>query len=135
MAKTPSGINFQPLENALASLENALQSPPANDLERDGVIQRFEYTFELSWKSIRVFLTTLGRANVSGCQRPLFRDALDEGLIASFEQWNRYLEARNQSTHTYSTINADEVYRIATGFPEPVHLLLSKMKEKLKSLQ
>jgi len=49
----PKDIDFSSLEKAGASLKQALQRPPNNDLERDGVIQRFEYTFELCWKYIR----------------------------------------------------------------------------------
>jgi hypothetical protein len=73
--------DFTPFERALRSLQAAQSQPPRNDLERDGVIQRFEYTFELCWKSIRRVLLYMGRTDVSGSPRPLFRDALEEHFI------------------------------------------------------
>ena len=57
----PKDIDFSSLEKAAASLKQALERPPKNDLERDGVIQRFEYTFELCWKFIRRLLLAMGR--------------------------------------------------------------------------
>lgn len=45
-------IDYTSLENAIKSLEKALSRIPKNDIERDGVIQRFEYTFELAWKFV-----------------------------------------------------------------------------------
>jgi len=69
-------LDFTPLARALQTLQEAQARPPQNDLERDGVIQRFEYTFELCWKSIRKALLFFGRSEVSGSPRPLFRDAL-----------------------------------------------------------
>jgi nucleotidyltransferase substrate binding protein (TIGR01987 family) len=122
-------FQFTPLENALKQLEAATASAPANDLERDGTIQRFEYCFELSWKTLRSLLLKAGRSEVSGSPRPLFRDALQEGFIENFQTWDEFLQARNESTHTYQLRTAQEVHRIACLFPPHAKALLQKMKE------
>src|SRR5437868_517537 len=95
-------ISFEPLEEALKTLVDAVSSPPKNDLERDGVIQRFEYTFEICWKSVRTKLFSLGRTQISSSPKPLLRDALEEGLIENIDVWFAFLEARNSTAHTYN---------------------------------
>lgn len=103
--------DFTPFERALRSLQAAQAQPPRNDLERDGVIQRFEYTFEWCWKSIRRALLYLGRSDVSGSPRPLLRDALEEHFIQDIEPWFAYLEARNTTSHIYNNDQAEKVFQ------------------------
>lgn len=123
-------IDFSSLEQALASLKQALGKAPDDDLERDGVIQRFEYTFELCWKMIRRVLIALGRAEVSASPRPLLRDAAEEHLIDDIEVWFEFLEARNLTTHTYDQSQAERVFEVAQKFPTHVESLLQQLKEK-----
>jgi nucleotidyltransferase substrate binding protein (TIGR01987 family) len=122
--------DFTPLERALQSFQEAQAQPPRNDLERDGIIQRFEYTFELCWKSIRRFLLFLGRTDVSGSPRPLFRDALEEHLIADIEPWFAYLEARNATVHLYNRDQAEKVFKAIEGFAADAEALLQALKER-----
>src|SRR5580692_5748775 len=88
-------IDLSSYERALASLRAAFEAPPRSDLERDGAIQRFAYTFERCWKFIRRYLRAMGRAEVSASPRPLLRDALEEHLIDDIDPWFDFLEARN----------------------------------------
>jgi len=74
-------LNFNSLKLALKSIEEGFATQPKTELEKGGIIQRFEYTFELCWKSIRKLLIEMGRQDVSSNFRPLFRDALEENLI------------------------------------------------------
>lgn len=121
-------FQFTAVENALKQLESAVAQPPANDLERDGTIQRFEYCFELCWKTVRSLLLKAGRPDVSGSPRPLFREALQEGIIDDFKLWDSFLEARNESTHTYHLKTAQEVHALATQFPTQARDLIKRMK-------
>ncbi|MFH1727177.1 MAG: HI0074 family nucleotidyltransferase substrate-binding subunit [Pseudomonadota bacterium] len=123
-------IDFTFFENALLSLKEGLLNEPKNDLERDGVIQRFEYTFEQCWKMIRRVLISLGKVDVSASPKPLFRDALQEGFLDDLDTWFRYLDARNSTTHLYSKKDSDFVFSIIKDFPEYAEKLLSKLKEK-----
>lgn len=125
---THSPFSFDPLEQAPTSLKEAVRSPAKNDLERDGVIQRFEYTFELCWKTLRSLLLKAGRSEVSASPKPLIREASVENLISDVDRWFEFLEARNFTVHTYSKKNADQVYEDAKTFPPYVDQLLKAMK-------
>lgn len=122
--------DFTSLERALRSLQEAQAQLPRNELERDGVIQRFEYTFELCWKSIRRCLLFLGRVDVSGSPRPLFRDALEEHLIEDIDPWFRYLEARNSTAHLYNRDQAEKVFKAIDGFSTHAETLLHALRQK-----
>lgn len=130
MAKTLDALRFDSLEDALRTLRDGLQSPPTSLLERDGVIQRFEYTFELAWKSIRAYLLAAGRSEVSNSPKPLLRDALEENLIENIQKWFDFLDARNHSTHNYSRLRAEDVFRLAQEFPPYAETLLARLKSK-----
>ena len=95
-----------------------------------GVIQRFEYTFELCWKSIRRALLFLGRSDVSGSPRPLFRDALEEQFIQDVEPWFGYLEARNTTSHIYNADQAERVFNAIQGFPADAESLLRALMQR-----
>lgn len=121
-------VDISSLINALDALSDGLKAEPKNDLERDGVIQRFEFTFELSWKIIRKCLIAMGRIDVSGSPKPILREALKENFIQDLDSWFKFLEARNIISHIYNKEEAEKVYRVAKTFPEKVSLLIQKLK-------
>jgi len=129
-----SKIDFSSLEDALKSFEEAMQTPPKSELERDGVIQRFEYTFELCWKSIRKLLLEEGRAEVSSSPKPLFRDALQEHLITDIDIWFAFIDARNRTTHTYRRKTAEQVFIDLKdkNFASHARLLLKELNERIQ---
>ena len=129
---SPKDIEFSSLENAISSLKKALNHAPKNDLERDGVIQRFKYTFELCWKFIRRFLIIMGRRDVSGSPRPLLRDSREEHLISDVKTWFDFLEARNDITRTYNESEANKVYHVAKRFPPFAEELLAEIKKRVR---
>lgn len=97
---------------------------------RAGVIQHFEFTYELSWKFIQRWL----RLNVSPAdadpltRRELFRSAARHGLIVDPEPWFRYSEARNLTLHTYDKAVADRVFEAASDFLNDVYFLLEQLE-------
>ncbi len=125
-------IDFIALDSALKTFEEAIASNPTSQLEKDGTIQRFEYTFELCWKSIRKLLLELGRQDVSSSPKPLFRDAHSEGLIKNIDIWFKYIDARNRTSHTYNKKTADEVFNDIQDFAINSRALLEKLNERLK---
>ena len=125
-------LDLSPLSRALASLDEALAQPPRNKLERDGVIQRFEYTFELCWKSIQKALVALGRAEVSGSPKPLFRDGLREGWLTDVPKWFEFLEARNETAHIHNESVAERVYNAAKTFSPFAHGLLNSLQKLVR---
>lgn len=121
-----SQINLAPLNKALASLERAI-AQPKNEFSRDSVIQRFEFTFELSWKGLQKWIEAdrpLEDASVKG----ILRTAATLGLITDLDSWFEFQRARNLSSHTYNEITAEEVYAIALKLPVHAAGLLEKLK-------
>ena len=127
MTKVFEDVDLRPLERAVATLEDALKRPPNNDLERDGVIQRFEYSFELSWKTVRRCLVAMGRPDVSASPKPIIREAAKEGFIANPAEWIEFMEFRNAASHVYNEAQAQAVYEAAKAFPECARSLLSAL--------
>ena len=80
-------VNFSALEMALASLESALTPPPRNDRERDGAIHRFEYIFELCWKTAKNCLKQSGIDSPS--PKSVIRDMGQQKWISVGRRHNR----------------------------------------------
>ena len=106
---------LQKIENynsALAQLEQAVaiyQKSQQDALYRDGLIQRFEFTVELSWKSLKVYLEDQGFVLAASSPRAVLKDAYAAGVIQDAERWNRILTARNITSHVYDEKTADGV--------------------------
>jgi len=99
------------VQNAAKRLCEAV-AQPESDLLRDAVIQRFEFTFELVWKSLKLYLERQGLD--CGGPRPTLKKAFSEGLISSPEEadvWLRMLEDRNLTSHAYDEALATRIYR------------------------
>ncbi|RAK19878.1 nucleotidyltransferase substrate binding protein (TIGR01987 family) [Anoxybacillus vitaminiphilus] len=98
------------LERALKKLHESVQrDASADDLVRDGVIQRFEFTYELSWKLMKVYLEYNGNLQATN-PRSAIREAFKEGLIEQGDKWIQMLEDRNRTSHTYDEAIAIEIY-------------------------
>jgi len=94
---------FNSYKNALASLERSVeiaQSRSLNELEEQGLIQGFEFTFELSWKLLKDYLESKGFKDFHG-SKDTFKLAFQEGLISGGELWMEMIESKNRSSHTY----------------------------------
>ncbi len=102
-----------PLIKAKKSLENALLLEKT-DITRDASIQRFEYTFELAWKTLKRILKYQG-IYVNN-PRDVFRESALQGIIDDPKQWFVFLEYRNQTTHVYNENVADEIYAALASF-------------------
>ena len=85
---------------------------------RSGVIQHFEFTYELCWKMIRRWLeTNAGRSAVLGItHRELYRYAAEYRLIDDAATWWEFHLHRNLTSHTYDEQTAGEVYETALRF-------------------
>ncbi len=124
-------LDLSSLLNAVSRLEEAFAAPPANDLERDGCIQRFEYTYELCWKMMRrqLVLMDVGDADLLG-RRELFREAARRGLITDPELWFSFQKARNLTSHNYDTDKAEETYKTASTFVSHARALLNELLDR-----
>jgi nucleotidyltransferase substrate binding protein (TIGR01987 family) len=101
------------LENAAQAyqmLESFLATPAVSDRDKAGVIQAFEFTFELFWKAYQKVAAVEGFSVES--PRQALQTAFRLGLIAADEQaaWLQMLSDRNRTAHTYRREVADEVF-------------------------
>lgn len=67
---------------------------------RDSIIKKFEYTFELSWKTIKAYLEEEGYEEMSS-PRKVLKQAFESNIIIDEEVWSNMLEARNSTAHMY----------------------------------
>ena len=124
-----NSLNLDPLEKAIEQLKSGLNQSHENldnELLRDGVIQRFEYTMDLSWKMIQRYLKHIAQVEESAIRtkKDLFREAGRLGLISNVEAWFGYYEARNETSHTYDPQIAESVFEQAELFlPDAISLL------------
>ncbi len=107
----------------------------SNDLQdviKAGVIQNFEFAYEMAWKFIKRWLEkNYGSTYVDGVtRRELFRLAAESHLIHDVDEWMLYHRARNQTSHTYDKLIATEVYQQALVFLNVVKALYQQLQSK-----
>jgi nucleotidyltransferase substrate binding protein (TIGR01987 family) len=93
----------QNFDKAVALLRDALKAGPGvlNDLEKEGTAQRFEYTVELAWKTLKDFLEHSGVQLTSVTPKSVVKAAFAARLIPDGQLWIDILETRNLLSHTY----------------------------------
>ena len=102
---------FQNFERALAQLERAVElwrQRGLSELERQGLVQAFEFTHELAWNVMKDFLEESGQSGIYG-SRDATRSALAAGLIENGDLWMRMIASRNQTKHTYNEETVEDI--------------------------
>lgn len=99
---------FNNYSKALGQLTRFLQQDELNDLEKQGLIQAFEYTFELAWNTIKDFFEAQGETGILG-SRDAFRLAFNRGLIANGETWMDMITSRTLTSHSYNEETAERI--------------------------
>jgi nucleotidyltransferase substrate binding protein (TIGR01987 family) len=79
-----------------------------NKLEEQGLIQSFEYNYELAWNLIKDYYEYQGETNIQG-SRDAFRLAFKRGLISDGASWMSMIESRAKTSHTYNEDTANEI--------------------------
>ncbi len=133
-------LDLTSLVKAHASLVSALSTVSTDDvqaiLKRDAVIQRFEYTYELSYKMLKRFLEATS-ANPSLIDQMDFRDLIrlggESGMIAQVEDWFVFRDKRNITSHAYDEKKAEEVYAVIPSFTEASAQLLKTLQERVEA--
>jgi nucleotidyltransferase substrate binding protein (TIGR01987 family) len=120
-------VQLVELKKALRRLREAA-SMPKNDIVRDSVIQRFEFTVELSWKALARRLRSEGLAE-SLTPKAAIREGARLGFVADSEAWLNFLDDRNLSSHTYKEDLAERVYAAACRFPSYVDALIQNLEK------
>jgi|WetSurMetagenome_2_1015567.scaffolds.fasta_scaffold217771_4 nucleotidyltransferase substrate binding protein (TIGR01987 family) len=97
------------LKKILEVVEESGKKPKdLSDLEKEGLVQRFEYTTELAWKVLQDLLKYKGYNEISG-PNPVLQVSFQDGLITNHDDWRKLLRARNTTSHTYNEGDAEEI--------------------------
>ena len=99
---------FQNFQKILQLLKNALSIASLDDLQRAGIIQFFEITFELGWKVLKDYLEEEGFHEIA-TPRSVIKKAFEIGLISNGRGWLKGLDDRNLTSHTYDELTAQSV--------------------------
>jgi len=112
------------LDNAIQSLKEGLLEE-ADDLRIDGVLQRFEFTFELAWKCIKDYLEIQGIVSSIGSPREIIQLAFKHNIISDGEKWIEMMLSRNNLSHMYDKEISRNIY-------EKIKLEYVKLLENLQ---
>ena len=104
---------LQNLNKAFSRLRHACALPEYNELEMAGLVQTYEFTFELCWKTLKDKLVYDGYSVDS--PREAIRRAFGAGLIGHIDCWFHALESRNLFVHTYDDSSAEEAVSLIKG--------------------
>lgn len=133
-------LELTSLEKSIAALERSLrvaQEQAGGDVDlvetlRAGVVQNFEVAYEQTWKMMKRWL----EANVSSVEvdgvtrRQLFRMCHENRLIDDVEGWMVFHKSRNETSHTYNSGTADDVFGVARTFLPAAIAVLSRITER-----
>ena len=100
--------NFEPAFDQLKAAVELSKKRPLTDLEKQGVIQAFEFTHELAWNVMKDYFDYQGGNQITG-SRDATREAFSKGLIRDGDNWMEMIRSRNQTSHTYNKKIAEEI--------------------------
>jgi len=105
---------FQNFDRAFVLLRSALEEKPIagfNRLEQEGLIQRFEYTYELAWKTAKDYLQEQGMVFEELTPKAVIQAAFSAGLIQDGQTWVDMRLHRNLLAHSYDEQKFSEILR------------------------
>ena len=137
-------LDLSSLKEAVASLEKTLRAACSAEkmavLDKDqreaikaGVIQNFEFTYEVCWKFIQRWLKenrSTAEATDPRTRKDLFRMAARDGLIRDPLVWFEYGDAHNLTSHAYNRAKADIVFQAAVRFLPDAKYLLERLESR-----
>lgn len=122
---------FNNFRKALKQLTKFIEKGELNELEEQGLIQSFEYNYELAWNTIKDFYEYQAETGIQG-SRDAIRLAFKRGLIEDGEIWMEMINSRNLTAHTY---NEDTAAEIVTDILENYYQVFIKLQKKLKEFE
>ncbi|SEP66195.1 nucleotidyltransferase substrate binding protein, HI0074 family [Loktanella sp. DSM 29012] len=129
-------LELSSFEKALASLIEALAEfdRTQSQFVKDACIQRFEYTYELAHKLLKRQLEAMS-PNPSEIDQMSFPDMIrsgaERGLLANgWDEWRRFRDARNATSHAYNEKKANEVFVRIPAFRDEAAFLLARLQER-----
>lgn len=122
--------NFHRASQRLVEITDGGSIEVLSELEREGLVKRFEYTFELAWKVLQDLLKYKGYEFVQGPNGTL-KKAFEDGLITDHDGWWQMAKARNTLSHVYAEDEAEAIIRLIFS---RYALLLKNLDVKLGEL-
>jgi len=126
---------FSNYKKALIQLRDAVQLSHQRELtplEKQGLIQSFEYTHELAWKTLKDFLQYRGSTEEIYGSKDASRQAFANGIIFDGETWMSMVKSRNLTSHTYDEETVEKIVDVILG---SYIFEFEKLEEKLESLK
>ncbi|OQX21202.1 MAG: nucleotidyltransferase [Desulfobacteraceae bacterium IS3] len=114
---------FNHFSKAVAQLTKFIEKGELNEFEKQGLIQAFEYSYELAWNTIKDYFEDQGETDIHG-SRDAFRLAFRRGLIEQGQTWMNMIKSRALTVHTYNEEVAEEIAAaiVSIYYPEFVTL-------------
>ncbi len=120
---------------ALSKLSEAVslnQKRELSELEKQGLIQAFEYTHELAWKVMQDYLIYQGYTEIRG-SRDATREAFRVEIISDGDNWMEMIKKRNLTSHTYNEETSEEIYQNIISDFFPLFVKFEKMMKSIKN--
>jgi nucleotidyltransferase substrate binding protein (TIGR01987 family) len=118
----------QALEQLTAAVKLS-ESRELSDLEKQGLIQAFEFSHELAWNVMKDYFDYQGGNLITG-SRDATREAFNKGILQSADVWMEMIKSRNQTSHTYNKKTADEITKqIRSQYHAELVKFLNQMTE------
>ncbi|HDY97468.1 MAG TPA: nucleotidyltransferase [Pseudomonas sabulinigri] len=120
-------------QRALVFLRDAIElanTRPLTELEKQGLIQAFEFVFEMAWNVMKDYFLYQGNPGITG-SRDAIRSAFKQELISDGEGWMEMIKSRNQSAHTYNEAVANA---IVDSILSSYHRLFEQFASHMQSL-
>ena len=122
-------INFNQALQRLKEAVEEFKQPDSSDVIRDGVIQRFEFTYELAWKTTKVYLEDIGIVDINS-PKAIIKEAFAQRLLTNEDNWLLMLKDRNMTSHMYKEEMAVGIAeRICSSYIEEFELLLRELQK------
>lgn len=131
MNATAAQRRLDDLGQALDRLEEALAVPETAPLAIDGTIQRFEFVFELCWKTMKALIELNTPSVDAVTARAAIKAAFSAGWIDDEAAWLDLLDMRNATSHTYREAIAKDVYRRIKERTPMIRRALSRLRANL----
>ena len=125
---------FQNYKKAFATLKSAVElaeKRELSDLEKQGTIQGFVFTFELAWNVMKDYLEDQGITGIIGSKNAV-RHAFNKGLIEDGQVWMDMINGRNLVSHSYDEETAEKLLK---KIIENFYSHLAELVEKMSSLE
>ena len=122
---------FTNYKKALVKLSEAVEEYNAGavrDIVKEGMIQRFEYTYELAWNTIKDYYHDQGETDIQG-SKDAIKLAFSRGLISDGTAWFNMVDSRKLTVHTYNEDTANEVAEDIAGI---YHDLFIQLETRLE---